>query len=201
MCRLTQLIFLLQAVLIQPTFAYTPKEGKVSTIIGPFTSKTNFQVADSVVKAPQMGGFGMIALGDTGDKGSLEIGLFHMHKTYLRKTGDRALAESVETAHITMGYRWWWTEVFSGSVTFFSAYPMGDTEVIHRRVPANTPFDTSAADLTEYGLDFSIQTELGSWPRFALILDTRYSLSLTAKEHEYADHFGVMLGLRFPVQE
>lgn len=184
----------------QSTFAYTPQEGNVTAILGPFSSKTNFLKSQTDLEAPQMGGFGLIALGDINEKGSLEIAMIYMHKVYLRESGENYLAESVESIHITMGYRKWLSERFSASLTFFSAYPMGDPVTIYRKVSPGVSMDTSAQDLTEYGLDFSFQTELWASGRYALIFDARYSYSLTSKADERGDHYGALLGIRYLLQ-
>lgn len=193
-------IFLILVALSENTFAYAPREGNVTALAGPFTSKANFAGSHLDLQAPQLGGFGLIALGDIDDKGSLEIGMIYMHKLYLRDVGPNHLVESMQSIHITMGYRRWLGERFSASLTFFSAYPMGDPEVIDQRLEPGFSMDTSAQDLTEYGLDFSLQTELWASGRYALVLDTRYSASLTSKKDERGDHYGALLGIRYLLQ-
>ncbi len=184
------------------SFAYTAKRGNVAAIIGSSFYKTNFGSARPGFSTDYNAGFSLIALGDVSDNGSLEFGIFTIHKTFLRQMDFRYyFAQKAEMMHVTMGYRHWFSHVISGSLTFFSAYTMGRPTTIFNDVPVGTFVDTSAADKTEYGFDCAVQAEVVRMGKFALTTDVRYSWSLTPKEYEHADHYGAMLGIRYTALE
>jgi hypothetical protein len=183
------------------SFAYTAKRGNVAAIIGSSFYKTAFGGARPGFETDYNNGFALIALGDVSDNGSLEFGIFTIHKTFLRAVNFQYFAQKAEMMHVTMGYRHWFSHRISGSVTFFSAYTMGTPTTIFNGVPATTFVDTSAADKTEYGFDYAVQAELIEVGKWALTTDIRYSWSLTPKEYEHADHYGALLGLRYTALE
>lgn len=182
------------------TFAYTPKEGNINVILGPFVQKTNFQGSDSGAKASYLTGTGLIAQGDINDYSSLEIAMFYMPKIFIRDQVDKFLAERTQVLYVTMGYRYWLSPYFTAALAFFSSYTMGEKEVVHNDFPAGTDIDTSARDTTEYGFDFSLQQELWGNDRYAVITDARYSLSVTSKTNERGDHYGFLIGLKYFIQ-
>lgn len=187
------------------SIAYAPTEGNITSYFGPYWYRTNFLNSSMGTNggpySPQLGGLGWIINGDISDRGSLEIGLFQMNKVYVREELGKYIAEQTALIHIAMGYRRWFNEYFSGSLTFFSAYSMGSPRVIYSDFASGAEIDTSARDITEYGFDFSLQADLLERPTYALVLDTRYSASVTAKKNENADHFGILLGVRYFYQE
>lgn len=183
------------------SLAYAPEEGHVTSYFGPFLYKTNFSGSKSGAYSPVLGGVGLVVNGDVSDKGSLEIAIFQMNKTYFREDAGNFMAEQTSLTHITMGYRWWLSERYSTSLTFFSAYSMGQVQIIHSDFAPGAEIDTSARDKVEYGFDFAVQAELYSRKSYAVVLDTRYSKSVTNKKDEYGDHYGVMLALQFSIQE
>ena len=124
-----------------------------------------------------------------------------MNKQYFRNLGSQYQGEETEEIHITMGYRYWVFPSFSIGLAFSSAYSMGDVRELHNDFRPATTIDTSASDRVEYGFDLSLQTELYSWDRFAVTLDGIYSLSVTGKPNEKADHYGALIGLRYFIQE
>lgn len=193
-------LILILSFITEKTFAYTPKEGNVSAIFGPYLYKTDFSDPDSGVTSPYFGDLGLIAVGDVNKTGSLEIAMFHMNKLYVRESVGRYLAEKTQVMHITMGYRHWWTESISTSLAFYSAYSMGKLKVVHNDFPLDQMIDTSASDTTEYGFDFAIQKEFWSREQTALVVDARYAHSVTSKEHEKGNHYGIMIGMRYFVQ-
>lgn len=182
-------------------FAYTPSEGKVSAILGPFLYKTNFQGSDSGAKSPYLGDFGLIAQGDLNNKGGLEIALLHMNKLFFRQSNGNYIAEKTELIHVTMGYRYWFTNYLAAGLSFYSAYSIGAPFVEHSDFPLNSNIDTSARDTTEYGFDLSLQSEVWSHENYAVILDARYSLSVTSKQNEDANLYGLLVGLKYMIQE
>ncbi len=187
--------------LSSPTFAYSPSSGSVNAIFGPYAYKTNFGGSDSGVTSPYRGGYGLMAVGDVSDWGSLEIAMFDMHKLYVRQQSGLFVAEEKEVVHITMGYRWWLNHYLSTSLTFYSSYSLGDPRIIHSDFPIGAEIDTSARDTTEYGFDIALQSELWSYEKYAVVADARYSISVTNKENEKSDHYGLFVGVRYLVQQ
>jgi len=111
------------------------------------------------------------------------------------------VTEQTQLMHITMGYKRWLNERFAVSLAFFSSYSMGDPKIVHNDFAPGDEPTTSARDTTEYGFDLALQSELWQKDRIALILDSRYSRSLTNKPSESADHYGFLLGIRYFVQD
>lgn len=183
------------------SIAYAPTEGNISSYFGPYLYKTNFSGTKSGVYSPELVGLGMIVNGDINDKGSLEIGIFQMNKVYIRDEFSKFIAEQAALTHITMGYRRWLDEYFSLSLSFYSAYSMGEPKIIYSDFPVGSEIDTSAQDTTEYGFDMAAQFELYNQPNYAIVLDARYSTSVTPKKNENADHFGLLLGFRYLYQK
>lgn len=183
------------------TLAYEAREGNVTAMLGPTLGKTDFQGSASGATSPLLGGLGLIVLGDVNPRGSLEVAMLFANKSYARESAGLYMVEQTQNVHITMGYRWWLGRIFSTSLSFFSGNSIGDSQVVHSDFPPGQDIDTSARDIIEYGVDWSVQTELWHKDKMAVVLDTRYSLSLTPKENEKANHFGVMLGFRYLVQE
>lgn len=184
------------------TFAYNAKEGNVSAILGPFIYKANFSGVASGTTSPDYVGTSLMAIGDISDHGSLELGIFYLpNKLYLRERYGNYLAERTQLVQITMGYRYWFTSYISGSLSFFSAYSLGNVDIAYSDFHGIDEPTTSARDKTEYGFDGALQYELWSKDRIALVTDVRYSRSVTSKEHEMADHYGYMLAVRYFIQE
>lgn len=196
-------IFITAALLLHSinSLAYAPREGNVTTYFGPYLYKTNYTYSKSEIHSPELGGLGLVVNGDVNDKGSLEIGFFQMNKIYIREDSGSYITEQTALTHITMGYRRWFTEHVSASLTFFSAYSIGSPRVIYSDFSISPEIGTSARDTTEYGFDFAAQTELFSRQNYTVVLDARYSKSVTNKKNENADHYGVLLGLRYTIQE
>lgn len=182
--------------------AYVAEEGKVTATLGPTLTKTDFRTTRTGATSPYLGGLGLMVLGDINPRGSLEIAMFFMNKRYLREQAGRFVAEQTQLTHVTMGYRRWLSEDLSVSLSLFSAYSMGEPHLVHSDFPLNSRPDTSATDYTEYGFDLSFQAELWRWATHkAILLDARYSLSLTGKDNERANHYGVMLAFRYLIQK
>ncbi len=192
---LTIFLFLVQAK------AYTPHEGNVTATLGTLVYKTNVKDSVTGASSPYLGALGLTALGDINDFGSLEIAMFDLHKIYFRDELGKFIAVEKEVIHITMGYRYWINPYFSTSLSFYSSYSLGDTRIIHSDFLPGTEIDTSANDTTEYGFDLAVQGDLWSQEKWAVISEARYSLSVTSKKSESADHYGVMLGVRYQIQE
>ena len=183
------------------SLAYAPEEGNITSYFGPYLYKTNFKGSDTGAKSPLMLGLGLVVNGDVNSKGSLEIALFLLNKTYYREEAGKFIAEQTDLTHFTMGYRRWFTDSFSSSLSFSSGYSMGTSRIIHSDFPVGAEIDTSAKDTVEYGFDLSIQKELIKYPAYVVVIEARYSMSVTNKKNENSDQFGVLLGFRYSVQE
>lgn len=181
--------------------AYTPKEGSVTGTFGPFLNKTNFTGSSSGAKASVLGGPGLVAVGDISDHSGLEVAMFYMPKMFFRDADGLFIAEKVQMLQVNMGYRRWLNPYFSTSLTFYSTYAIGDEEIVHSDFNPRNSVGTSARDRTEYGFDWALQGDLYSWDKSAIVLDLRYSMNVTPKKDEKADHYGVMLGYRYLLKE
>lgn len=181
--------------------AYDPQEGKITAVIGPFIYKSNFATNEDGAKSPVLADFGILASGDVNKTGSIEIGLIHMHKLFFRDQDAYSIVEETQQIQVSMGYRRWISPYLSTGLSFYSAYPMDEPRIVHNTFPLGTEPQTSAQDLTEYGLEFSVQSELWQDSFISVVADARYSLNLTSKANEKADHYGILLGIRYLVQE
>lgn len=195
------IIFFIFLTLSQLAWAYLPEPGNVTATLGSTVYKTDFRNSITGATSPFLGGVGLLAVGDIDTHGSLEIGLFDMHKIYFRQQEGQFIAEEKEVVHITMGYRRWLNSYLSTSLTFYSSYSLGAPTIVHSDFPPGTEIDTSARDTTEYGFDIALQSEVWNQEKFAVIADVRYSLSVTNKSHENSNHYGLFLGLRYLIQE
>ncbi|MGZ5280533.1 MAG: hypothetical protein ACXWC9_11345, partial [Pseudobdellovibrionaceae bacterium] len=142
------------------SFAYTAKEGNVSAVLGPYFHKTNYEGGPDRPKSPILGDVGLLVQGDASEHGSLEISLFHMNKAFFRDQSGNFQAEQVELMQIGLGYRWQLHEYLSVALAFYSSYAMKEPTVIQSVFVTGDPLDTSARDITEYGFDFSVQSEV-----------------------------------------
>lgn len=191
------------STLFAPAFAsaYKPKEGNISATLGWILHQTNFDSTHTGARAPYQGDVALVATGDINDVGSIEVGVYHLNKQYFRSQGFQYVGEAVETIHITMGYRHWWAPRFSTALSFASSHSMGYVTRIHDDFAPGQAINTSASDTTEYSADLSIQYDLFSYDRFTAAINGIYSLSFTGKPNEKADHYGVIIGLRYFIQE
>ncbi len=190
LCSLTEL-----------AFAYSPKEGNVTANLGPFIYQTHFKGSIKGASSPKHGGIGFLVNGDVNDKGALEIAMFHMNKIFFREENGLFVAEETDLVHITMGYRRYLSNTLSASLALYSSYTLGDPRLVHSDFSPGQEIDTSARDVTEYGLDLAIQYEIWQQDRYSVVFDARYAYSVTNKFNESGDHYGTFLSLRYFVQE
>lgn len=195
------IIFFIILLFCLQSFSYVPEEGRVSATFGPYWNRTNFEGSSTVDKPGYLTGMELVAVGDISDHGSLEIAMIYTPQIFFNDVDGKFLAEKIQTIHITMGYRWWHTPYISTSLALYSAYPMGVLEIVHNDNGVSQTLDTSARDKTEYGFDWAIQGEIWNQGLYAVVLEGRYSYSLTHKKDEHADQFGAMLGIRYIIQE
>lgn len=201
MKKLNTFLLTLLTVLAESSFAHTPKEGLIMATMGPFLYRTNFDSRYSEVNSPLLAGAGLVVEGDVDRHGGIELGAFYLHKDYFRREGQDVLQEKNKIMYITMGYRHWLNRQISGAAAFYSSYTMGDYRTLHSDFPADSPADTSARDTTDYGFDFSLQYEFFKHKNMLFVFDARYSLNVTPKFHEEADHYGAMIGVKYKVQD
>lgn len=182
------------------SLAYSPKEGNITTYFGPYIYKSNFEMPSQKDQKTIQNGLGIVVNGDINPQGSLEFSLFYLNKNYSIEAQNKQIIEQTDLAQFSVGYRRWVSERCSLSLTFTSGYSMGTPRILHSDFNPGE-LQTSAHDVTEYGFDFAAQAELYNWESVALILDTRYLLSVTSKVNEKADHYGVLIGLKYLYQE
>ena len=176
--------------------AHTPKEGDIRATAGPYFYRTRSSQTDLVKNSPYLGA-GLVAEGDVDYNGGVEIAILTQDKLYIAHEGDDTLAERITRLHITTGYRHWVTSFLSLGLAFYSSYSMGDAKVILDDRPSGQGLETSAREITEYGLDLSAQWEVITIHDVAIVVDGRYSLSVTRKIHENADLYGFLIGLKY----
>lgn len=202
MTKIIRVLFLILLMLTEKTFAYIPREGQVTATLGPYFSRTDYHGDDAAANPSSYhSGVGLVAVGDINSRSSLEIALLYAPVLYIRSQDSLYLTEKTQMMHITMGWRYWFNPYFSGSLSFFSAYSMGNSTITYTALPPGQTLNTSATDVTEYGFDFALQGDLWHNEKFAVILETRYSLSVTNKRAESGNQYGALLGLRYLIQE
>ncbi len=176
--------------------AHSPEEGMIWATTGPYVYRTKTSMSHPG-NTPYLG-YGLIAEGDVDSNGGVEIAIFYIDKLYFSDKGDAHVVEQIKRMFITTGYRHWFNETFSFAGAIFSSYSMGDPKVVVG--PDNADgLATSARDITEYGMDFSFQTELWGNGQTAFVLDSRYSWSGTRNQREDADVYGVALAVKYLV--
>jgi hypothetical protein len=182
-------------------WAHTPEEGKIFATLGPFLYQTNVFPPFSTSESPWLSGVGLVAEGDINSSGGIEIAMFYLHKQFFREKDDMKQIEMSKRMYITMGYRWWIGHKFSISPAFASAYSIGDYKIVRSDFPNREQTDTTARERSDYAIDLSVQWEFWSHDRFAAVLDARYSVAITAKPNEYANHYGGLIGIKYMIQE
>lgn len=201
MKKLNTILLILLTFLADSASAHPPKVGTIMATMGPYIYRTSFDSRVNGVDSPIMAGAGLIVEGDVDKNGGLEIGAFYLHKDYFRRQDGGVLQQTNKIMYITMGYRHWLTHRFSGAAALYSSYTMGDFRTVHTDFPSGSDVDTSAHDTTDYGFDFSLQYEFLTIDRLHFVFDARYSLNVTPKYHEEADHYGALVGVKYMVQE
>lgn len=177
--------------------AHTPQEGDIWATLGPWFHRTN--TSESIANHSPYTGGGVVVEGDVDYNGGVEIAMLYNDKLYVRKRGQDEVAERIKRMHITTGYRHWFKPWASAGLAVVSSYSMGDPKVVVDDRPSGEALSTTARDVTEYGMDLSLQWEIIGGENLALVADARYFFSLTHKSHEAADVYGVLLGLKYLV--
>ena len=179
--------------------AHQPSNGAIHATAGPFGFAT--QQLSREFESPFLGSLGVVIEGDVDNNGGLEISIFYLpKKTFSIERENLLITEESKRLHITMGYRHWFNKKFSTALAFFSSYAMGDSHVVQNEFYSLPAPKTSASDATEYGFDFSLQYEPYSYGRFSAVFDVRYSYSVTPKDDEDSNHYGILLGIKYFIQ-
>lgn len=177
-----------------PAWAHEPVDGSIFATGAAFTYLTDTRGENPVFTAPAL-----VAEADLSSSGGVEIVMAYLRNSFTVRRDSGELTESMKRMYISTGYRYWYNKYWSVAFGFASSYSMGDRKVIRDDFKANRP-DSSASDVTEYGFDFSVQYEAWARERFAIVIDGRYALSVTAKDREDSNHMGVMVGIKYFVQ-
>lgn len=179
--------------------AYVSQRGNINATVGPYVFQTNYSGIRSEDNGVS-GGISLVATGDVSDHGSLEMSTVYMDKSYFRDIADRSIAEKTQVIHIGIGYRRYWAPSFSTSLSVYTNYPMGETEVMHTDFADAEKVETSARTSSESGLDLGFQGEIWSSGRYAVMAEVRYSYALSKKSHEFSDQYGGTIGIRYFIQ-
>lgn len=177
-------------------FAYTPQRGNVHTILGPYIFRTNYE-GEAADKGYNADSLYWVILGDVSDRGSLEITNTFMNKTFYRRHNGYLVAEKTQVVHVSAGYRRWINPWISASMALYTSYPLGDSEKIFNNFPAGQEVKTYAQENSETGLDFGLQGEVFTRGRYSLVIEGRYSWSLTKNSDEFSDQYGAAIGVRY----
>lgn len=196
--RVTLLLLFFSA---QAALAYEPADGQITVITGPIIYQTHQTLNSDLFKAPVRGGFGLTVNGDISDHSAIEVELLLMRKNYYRRDQNFYASEETDLAHMALGYRRYFGSYFSGAIDFYSAYSAGDPQTNYNDSNPAQPLVTSAHDTTEYGFEASLMGEIFTINRFSIMTDLRYAKSLTSKSEENGDHYSLMLGIRYLLQE
>ena len=180
------------------TYAHTPTDGLVHGGLGAYLYQTHSYYQD--FNSPILGGWSLIAEGDLGKYGGLELTLIYMNPIFVVERDDKKVIERVKRMYIAMGYRHWFNRDWSLSPSFFSSYVMGDARMIRNDFPQSNPPSTSARDGVDYGFALSAQYETFREEHFAVVLDARYSYSVTPKYGEDSNHYGLMVFFKYFIQ-
>jgi len=197
MWRRVSIILVILQLYGRQAIAHEPVEGKIHAAVGPYLMHAlpyHHEFA-----SPFNGGIGILAEGDIDNHGGIEIGMFYFPQYFSITRDNSEFTERAHRVYITMGYRHWFSERFSAALAFFSSYAIGEAEQIHNDFGGSPPF-TSAHDMTEYGFDASVQYEFWHVERFSLLVDARYSYSLTPKSGEDQNFIAVLAALKYFVQ-
>ncbi len=153
----------------------------------------------SPIKTPTFIGAGVIGELDFSDYSGIEIAIFYFESQFAVDHGGYWLVERAHRIYIPIGYRYWFSKYVSLATSFYATYRIGKWEDVYRSPGLTSEIVTSAQDIAEYGFDFSVQTDLFTNDKFALILDSRFLLPTTDKPDENSRAYMFFLGLKYRV--
>lgn len=203
MFRLCRQILIFIPLVTSPLYLYAhqPKRGKVIATWGPIFFQRQVDRDYPGATNPLGAGFMIAAEGDVDHNGGLEITLGYMQRRYFRKEGGSFLVEDAKRVHTSTGYRHWFNPRTSAALSLFTAYSIGDARVVHSNfAPGAEKFNTAATRVAEDGIDFSLQHELVTTKKTAILTDLRYSYSLSARGNESPFIYGFMVGFKHFIQ-
>ncbi len=182
--------------------AYTPKEGNVHGVFGHYLAQTLYRNSPNKPDPiPRFAGFSLMAQGDANQRGNVEICINYFNKVYFREDADNLLSEQIQNLQITMGYRYWLDNYWSAAIAFSSSYPLGDPHIVSKQLGSDLSFETSAHDPSESGADISIAYDLWIREPYSVVADLRYTYSFSSRSGESGDNLGIIVGLRYLIQE
>jgi hypothetical protein len=191
-------VWIVIAVSAQSAWAHEPRDGDIHASLGQFNYMSH-SWHDQFVP-PVMGGPVLSVEGDLSDHGGLEISMFYLQNNFSISDGGRVFTEGLKRIYISTGYRHWFSPILSGGLGFASSFAMGNPFVVHDDFGLIPHRTTSARDINEYAFDFSVQYEPWRFGRFGVVFDGRYSLNITPKKNEIANHVGFIVALKYFVQ-
>ncbi len=196
---MNRILLLILSALTFSANAHDPEQGQVWGTFGPYLYQT--QRMHEQFDSPVLGSFSLLAEGDLTSHGGLELTLTYMNQIFAVEREDKKVIEKVKRMYIAMGWRHWFSRSFSMSPSFFSSYVMGDAVLVRNDFgnPVDPPH-TSARDPVDYGFAVSAQYEAYSNGKFAVVLDGRYSYSVTPKPKEDMNTYGIFVGVKFFIQ-
>lgn len=196
---MNRILLFLTFLIPMAAHAHRPEDGKVYGATGPYLYRT--VQYEEEFHSPMLGGWGLTGEGDLNRYGGLELTLLYTNPIFALERGDKKIVEQVRRMYIAMGWRHWFGRDFSISPSFFSSYVMGDAKIVRSDFSgvSDTPH-TSARDPVDYGFALSVQLEALHFDRFAMVVDLRYSHSVTPKYGEDMNQLGLFAGLKYFIQ-
>jgi hypothetical protein len=180
--------------------AHQPARGKIFATAGPYFYQSFPDSKYVGANASLLGGFALAVEGDVDKNGGLEIGLAYLHQLYFREKNGLVLTEKVKRIKATTGYRHWFNTKFSAGLFFSNSYSIGDVRVVYNSAPIPDGFGTAAQDISDNGMELSLQHEFLSNDTTAGIVDLRYTYSFSAHSDEVKDLYGVVIGIKHFIQ-
>lgn len=178
--------------------AHEPNDGDIYATLGPFIYMTH--PLKHQFKSPQFIGPALVVEADLYKYGGLEIGMFYLKNPMSVTQRGMTYTQQVKRVYIATGYRHWFHPKLSAALAFASSYTMGAPETLQDEFSGDAHGGTSASDITEYGVDLSVQYEVWRSGRFAATVEGRYGYAITAKSDEDENHMGLLIGLKYFVQ-
>ena len=176
-----------------------PEDGDIYASAGIFNYATHdlhHSFATPILQGPAVK-----AEADLNKHGGVEISLFfYLDNGFSIKQNNLVVIEKIKRMYVSSGYRHWFTDRFSMALAFSSSYAMGDYVVVRDDFNGAPHENTSARDTTEYGIDVSVQYEPWRHDRFSVVIDGRYNWSVTEKQDEDSNHYGILLALKYYLQ-
>lgn len=178
-------------------FSHEPGTGEGRMTIGVMSNR--FIDSPAPIQTPTTFGAGITGEIDVGGRGGLEVGMFYYDGQYAVNRADLWLVERSTHIYIPIGYRYWLSNKLSFATSFYASFRIGKWTEIYRDPGITSDAVTSAQDITEYGFDFSISTDLYMGDKYTLVLDSRYLLPTTDKPDENSRAYVFLLGVKYRV--